>query len=159
VPLLRPWKRLSWQPLPSTGNLLPGERLRFSLPVPSEQDEIDAVLRLNAQVNKSHRQRFAVDRQGGVCSYIARETGRISRRKGDRGLSNRPLYQPLRFVVVVGEPFLRLTSALKLLFCHIAEKLNVVKSKEILQNFARLWAGQAHDEEIAESGWTIGTSE
>lgn len=129
--LTRAFQGLSREPLPSTGNLLPSKRLRFGLPMPSEQAEINAVLRLNAQVDKFHWQRYAAKLQDGVCSYIARKASRIPRQNGERRLSDGPLDQSLRFVVVVVEKFFGLAGALELLFCHVTEELNVLKIEEI----------------------------
>jgi len=140
--LIWPRQGLSRKPLPSPGNLLPSERLGFRPPMPSEQADANAVLSLNAQANKFHWHWFAKYQRACCCvtavqvhvavrSYIARKTNRIPRRNRERWLSDGPLNQPLHFVVIVVKEFLVLTVAVESLFCHVAEELNILKTKEI----------------------------
>ncbi len=99
--------------------------------MPSEQPKINAVLSLNAQADKYHWQWCTPECQSVVCGYIAREAGRVSRRNGKGWLSDGPFNQSHFFVVVPPKNLLRLIRAVELLFCHVAEKLNVLKIKEI----------------------------
>lgn len=127
--LIWPRQSLSRKPLPAPGNLFPSERLRLGLPVPSEQAEINAVLSLDAQVDKPHWQWFAVEVKGGVCGYIARETGRVSWCKDKRWLPDWPFDQSRDSVVIIRKSCIPTT--LKLLLCHIAKELNVLKIKKL----------------------------
>ena len=74
--------------------------------MPSQRAETNAVISLNAQADKFHRQWYAVELHGAVCSYVTWEAvvfpGGTARR-----LSDRPLNQTLKpVVIVVGERLL-----------------------------------------------------
>src|ERR1035441_6225496 len=85
--LSRTFQRLSRKPLPSPGNLLPSERLRFSLSMPSEQADANAVLSLNAQANKFHWHWFA-EYQSARC-WVTSVQVKVAVRSDITGKANR----------------------------------------------------------------------
>ena len=127
---MRAFKRFSWKPLPTSGNLLPRERLRLGLPMQPEQPEINTVLSLDTQANKSEWKWCAVELHAGIFGYVAWKACCIARWQGEWRLSDGPLNQPFRSVVVVAQGLLGLTSTVELLFSHVAGELNVLKIKE-----------------------------
>ena len=109
--------------------------------MPSEQADANAVLSLNAQANKFHWHWFAeyqsarcwvtsVQVKVAVRSDITGKANRIPRWNRERWLFDGPLNQPLYSVVIVAKNFLAIASGVELLFCHVAEELNVLKIKE-----------------------------
>lgn len=129
--LTGPFQRLPWKPLPSARNLLPSERLRYCLSMPSKKAEVNSVVSLYCEPNKSHRQRHLVERYRRVGGCIARKASSISGCNRQRRLENRPLHQPYKPIgFVIGEVLPALGASLELLLRHVAEELYVLQIEE-----------------------------